>query len=80
MLECALAQGDGDAAEELGFVHMGPQTAEAKRRALTMLHEGVKPGKVLLLPPALLPKRDGNSQTLIDVVPNANRQTRNDAM
>ncbi|WP_041493414.1 hypothetical protein [Burkholderia lata] len=75
MLECALAQGDGDAAEEPGFAHERPQTAEAKRRALVMVHEGVRPGKVLLLPPALLPKRDGNTKTLIDTVPIANRQT-----
>lgn len=75
MLECALAQGDGDAAEEPGFAHVRPQTAEAKRRALVMLHEGVEPGKVLLLPPALLPKRDGDTNTLIDTVPIANRQT-----
>jgi hypothetical protein len=121
MLECALAQGYGDAAEELGFVYARPRTADAKRRALMVLHEGVKLGsekcasklsiefdgfnltngrnfpgsidkaradryravkealahyqgrlklpnldKVLPLPPAPLPKWDGNVQTLID--------------
>ncbi|WP_090684867.1 SEL1-like repeat protein [Paraburkholderia phenazinium] len=44
MLECALAQGYGDAAEELGFVYARPRTADAKLRALTVLHEGVKLG------------------------------------
>jgi hypothetical protein len=44
MLECALAQGYGDAAEELGFVYAGPKTADAKLRALKVLHEGVKLG------------------------------------
>ncbi|WP_244118689.1 SEL1-like repeat protein [Burkholderia gladioli] len=121
MLECALAQGYGDAAEELGFVYARSGTAQAKRRALEVLHEGVKLGsakcatklsiefdgfnladgrnlpgaidsaraqryraisrtlehyrgriklpnldKVLPLPPAALPKWDGNVQTLID--------------
>ncbi|MFL9876031.1 SEL1-like repeat protein [Paraburkholderia megapolitana] len=121
MLECALAQGYGDAAEELGFVYAGPKTADAKLRALKVLQEGVKLGsakcaaklsiefdgfnltngrnlpgsidkaraeryrtigaslthyqgrlklpnldKVLPLPPAALPKWDGNAQTLID--------------
>ncbi|WP_223821085.1 tetratricopeptide repeat protein [Burkholderia contaminans] len=44
MLECALSQGFGDAAEELGFVYARPKTADAKRRALVTLHEGVKLG------------------------------------
>lgn len=121
MLECALAQGYGDAAEELAFVYARPKTAEAKRRALGILHEGVKLGsakcasalsvefdgfnltngrnlpgsidkarsqryrvlkdalehaqgrlklpnldKVLPLPPASLPKWDGNAKTLVD--------------
>lgn len=121
MLECALAQGYGDAAEELGFIYAAPQTADDKLRALRVLHEGVKLGsakcaaklsiefdgfnltngrnlagsidkaraeryrvvgaslthyqgrlklpnldKVLPLPPATLPKWDGNTQTLID--------------
>lgn len=121
MLECAFAQGYGDAAEELAFVYARPKTAEAKRRALGILHEGVKLGsakcasalsvefdgfnltngrnlpggidkarsqryrvlkdvlehaqgrlklpnldKVLPLPPASLPKWDGNAKTLVD--------------
>jgi hypothetical protein len=121
MLECALAQGYGDAAEELGFLYADPETPEAKLRAIKVLHEGVKLGsakcasklsiefdgfnltsgrnlpghidearserystlaralefypgrlklpnldKVLPLPPAPLPKWDGNRQTLID--------------
>ncbi len=121
MLECAFAQGDGDAGEKLGLIYARPNTAEAKLRALHVLHEGVKLGsekcakvwftefdgfsltegtnlvgyidraraerysrigdalehyggrlklpnldKVLPLPPAPLPKWDGNKQTLID--------------
>jgi hypothetical protein len=116
-----LAQGYGDAAEELGFLYADPETPEAKLRAIKVLHEGVKLGsakcasklsiefdgfnltsgrnlpghidgarserysalaralefyqgrlklpnldKVLPLPPAPLPKWDGNRQTLID--------------
>jgi len=44
MLECAFAQGYGDAAEELGFIYARPETPEAKLRALRVLHEGVKLG------------------------------------
>ncbi|AOI94002.1 sel1 repeat family protein [Burkholderia pseudomultivorans] len=44
MLECALAQGDGNAAKELGHVYARPKTAEAKLRALNVLHLGVKLG------------------------------------
>jgi TPR repeat protein len=121
MLECALAQGYGDAAEKLGFIYARPGTNEAKLRALKILHEGVKLGsaecankllvefdgfnldngrnlighvdkaraerygtigvaleyyqrrlklpnldKVLPLPPAPLPKWDGNRKSLID--------------
>lgn len=121
MLECAVAQGFGDAAKELSFIYARPETAQAKLRALNILHEGVKLGsakcasklfaefnglnltrglnlvghiddaradrygklgralefyqgriklpnldKVLPLPPAPLPKWDGNVQTLID--------------
>ncbi|TDY25599.1 TPR repeat protein [Paraburkholderia sp. BL6665CI2N2] len=121
MLECALAQGYGDAADKLGLIYARPNTSEAKLRALRVLHEGVKLGsaecanslfsefdglglasgtnligridkaraerysqignalehyqgrlklpnldKVLPLPPAPLPKWDGNKQTLID--------------
>ncbi|WP_237712047.1 SEL1-like repeat protein [Paraburkholderia xenovorans] len=121
MLECAVAQGYGDAADELGLVYARPHTPEANLRALKVLHEGVKLGsakcakslgvefsgfslssgdniagyvdmerskryrkigdvlkwyegtlklpnldKVLPLPPAALPKWDGDAQTLID--------------
>ena len=120
MLQCALAQGYGDAAYELGGLYKGT-TSDSKLRALRVLHEGVKLGsakcakdlasefrgynltsgnnlvghidaaraeryfklgqalehyqgrlkfpnldKVLPLPPAPLPKWDGNVQTLID--------------
>ena len=120
MLQCALAQGYGDAAYELGGLYKGT-TSDSKLRALNVLHEGVKLGcakcakdlasefrgydltsgnnlighidperatryfklgealehyqgrlklpnldKVLPLPPASLPKWDGNVQTLID--------------
>ena len=44
MLECAFAQGDGDAALELGFIYARPKTSDAKARALRILHEGVKLG------------------------------------
>ena len=121
MLECAFAQGYGDAAAELSFVYARAETSEAKSRALKILHEGVKLGsatcanalftefegmdladgtnlvgyvdmarsrrysklrdalefyegrlklpnldKVLPLPPAPLPKWDGETKTLID--------------
>ncbi|CAN0627458.1 conserved exported protein of unknown function [Burkholderia multivorans] len=121
MLECALAQGYGDAGDKLSYIYARPETPEAKRRALETLHEGVKFGsakcadniftefngfnlsngrnfvgyvdraraaryskigdalghyqgrlklpnldKVLPLPPAPLPKWDGNIKTLID--------------
>lgn len=121
MLECAFAQGDGDAAEKLSLIYARANTNEAKGRALKILHEGVKLGsakcadslvpefdgmdldngtnlvghidkaraqrygkigdilklydgrlklpnldKVLPLPPAPLPKWNGNVQTLID--------------
>lgn len=121
MLECALAQGDGDAADKLALIYARPGTADAKLHALKTLQEGVKLGsaecanslfsafdgfnlnngrnlagsidkaraeryskigealehyqgrlklpnldKVLPLPPAALPKWDGNVKTLID--------------
>ena len=121
MLECALAQGYGDAAEELRLIYSRSRTTDAKFRALSVLQEGAKLGsakcakdlasefrgydltsgrnlvghidtaraeryfklgqalehyqgrlkfpnldKVLPLPPAPLPKWDGNVQTLID--------------
>jgi hypothetical protein len=121
MLECAFAQGYGDAAEKLSLIYARANTSEAKLRALKILHEGVKLGsakcadslvpefdgmdldsgtnlvghidkaraqryskigdalklydgrlklpnldKVLPLPPAPLPKWDGNVQTLIN--------------
>jgi len=120
MLQCALAQGYGDAADDLGYLYKGT-TPESKLRALEVFHEGVKLGsakcanslssefsglgltsgsnivghidearaqrysklgntlefyggrlklpnldKVLPLPPAPLPKWDGNVQSLID--------------
>ncbi|WP_233873548.1 SEL1-like repeat protein [Paraburkholderia adhaesiva] len=121
MLECAVAQGSGDAAYELAYRYADPGTPEAKSRALKILQEGVKFGsakcanrlsvqfngldltngeslvayidkarseryskigdaldwyggtlklpnldKVLPLPPAVLPKWNGDVQTLID--------------
>ncbi|AIP35403.1 sel1 repeat family protein [Paraburkholderia xenovorans LB400] len=121
MLECSLAQGYGDAADELEFIYAAPRTPEARLRAVTVLQEGAKLGsakcasllgsqfrgmglsdgkslvgyvdkaraeryskisdilewyegtlklpnldKVLPLPPAALPKWDGDVQTLID--------------
>ncbi|MDR8401786.1 type VI secretion system baseplate subunit TssF [Paraburkholderia sp. USG1] len=121
MLECAVAQGYGDAAYELAFLYADPGTPEAKFRALKLLQEGAKLGsakcadklsvqfngfelanggslvghvdearadryskvgdilkwyegtlklpnldKVLPLPPAALPKWDGDVKTLID--------------
>ncbi|WP_454828857.1 DUF6396 domain-containing protein [Paraburkholderia xenovorans] len=121
MLECAVAQGYGDAAYELAFLYADPGTPEAKFHALKLLQEGAKLGsakcadklsvqfngfelanggslvghvdearadryskvgdilkwyegtlklpnldKVLPLPPAALPKWDGDVQTLID--------------
>ncbi|MGS0891922.1 DUF6396 domain-containing protein [Burkholderia stagnalis] len=120
MLRCALAQGYGDAAYDLGGLYKGT-TPESKLQALKVLHEGVKLGcakcakdlasefrgfgltsgdnlighvdaaraqryfmlgdalehykgrlklpnldKILPLPPASLPKWDGNAKTLID--------------
>nr|WP_246326948.1 tetratricopeptide repeat protein [Burkholderia guangdongensis] len=120
MLQCALAQGYGDAAYDLGGLYKGT-TPESKLQALKVLHEGVKLGcakcasdlasefrgfdlasgnnlighvdtaraeryfklgealehyqgrlklpnldEVLPLPPAPLPKWDGNAKTLID--------------
>ncbi|VWC60109.1 putative lipoprotein [Burkholderia aenigmatica] len=44
MLECAFAQGYGDAADELGHVYARDNTPEGKSRALKILHEGVKLG------------------------------------
>jgi len=121
MLECALAQGYGDAADKLSYIYDRAETPEGKRRALEALHEGVRLGsakcasniftefngfgltddsnlvgyidraraeryseiarvlehyqgrlklpnldKVLPLPPAHLPKWDGNVKTLVD--------------
>lgn len=120
MLECALAQGYGLAADKLSYIYRGT-TPDSKSRALRILHEGVKLGcaecadnlstefngfgltrgenlighidkaraqryskigdvlklydgrlklpnldKILPLPPAALPKWDGNVKTLID--------------
>jgi len=120
MLECALAQGFGDAADDLGYLYKG-ETPDSKLKALRVFQEGVKLGsakcantlytefngmnlstgrnivghvdkaraerysrigdalehyqgrlklpnldKVLPLPPAPLPKWDGNKKTLID--------------
>lgn len=44
MLECALAQGYGPAANKLSYVYRRPNTPESKTRALFVLHEGVKLG------------------------------------
>ncbi|WP_230951592.1 DUF6396 domain-containing protein [Burkholderia diffusa] len=121
MLECAVAQGYGDAAYELGFLLTGEYSVGEKAHALNVFQEGVKLGsekcarnlaaefrgfglasgenligyidnpraeryrkigealahyrgrlqlpnldKVLPLPPAALPKWDGNVKTLID--------------
>ncbi|WP_322044366.1 tetratricopeptide repeat protein [Paraburkholderia sp. J67] len=121
MLECSLAQGYGDAADELEFIYAADKTPEAKLRAVKVLQDGVKLGsakcasllssqfdgldmtngdslvgnidkaradrygkisdvlewyqgtlklpnldKVLPLPPAPLPKWDGDVETLID--------------
>ncbi len=126
MLQCAMAQGYGDAAYELGFYQSSGYSTEAKERALKTFHEGVKLGcakcaknlasefrgfnmtsgknlvgyidqaraqryrvigdtldwykgrlklpnldKVLPLPPAPLPKWDGNKKTLIDAAKTA---------
>ncbi len=120
-VEKAMTLGVPDAAEKLGFIYARANTAEAKLRALRVMHEGSKLGsadcahglasefdgfnltngrnlpgyvdkdrstryqvlgdalefwqgrlklpnldKVLPLPPAPLPKWDGNKQTLID--------------
>jgi len=43
MLECALAQGYGDAADDLGYLYKG-DTPASKLRALKVFHEGVKLG------------------------------------
>ncbi|WP_395069431.1 tetratricopeptide repeat protein [Paraburkholderia silvatlantica] len=121
MLQCAMAHGYGDAAENLSAYQSSPNAREAQALAIRTLHEGVKLGsancanalfsefdglgltngtnlvgrvdkaraerysvlgdalehyqgrlklpnldKVLPLPPAPLPKWDGNKQTLID--------------
>jgi hypothetical protein len=121
MLECAMAQGHGDAAYELGFYQQSGYSVDAKAQALKTFHVGVMLGsakcsnnlasefrgfglvsgenlvgsvdkaraerysrigdalehyqgrlklpnldKVLPLPPAHLPKWDGNVKTLID--------------
>ncbi|WP_252996825.1 DUF6396 domain-containing protein, partial [Burkholderia sola] len=121
MLQCAVAQGYGNAAYELGFYQQSGYSVEAKVQALRTFHEGVKLGcakcanniasefrgfgladgenligyvdqfrarrykvignalehyqgrlklpnldKVLPLPPAPLPKWDGDVKTLID--------------
>ncbi len=121
MLQCAIAQGYGDAAYELGFLQSSGYSADSKSVALKTFHNGVKLGsakcsnklsvefngtylkngkslatrvdkdraeryskigdalehyqgrlklpnldKVLPLPPAPLPKWDGNVKTLID--------------
>jgi hypothetical protein len=121
MLQCAMAQGYGQAAYKLGYIYARTNTPEAKKRALETFQDGVKLGsaecanalftefdgmgltdgtnlvghtdkaraerysklgdalefyggrlklpnldKVLPLPPAPLPKWDGNVKTLID--------------
>ncbi|OXI72176.1 sel1 repeat family protein [Burkholderia sp. MS389] len=44
MLECALAQGYGDAAYKLSYIYARQETPDARRRALETLHEGVRLG------------------------------------
>lgn len=44
MLECAFAQGNGDAAEKLAFIYARSGTTDAKLRALNVLQEGVRSG------------------------------------
>ncbi|WP_235590032.1 tetratricopeptide repeat protein [Burkholderia cenocepacia] len=121
MLQCAVSQGYGDAAYELGFLQSSGYSDEAKKLALKIFHNGVRLGsakcsnklsvefngtylkngkslaervdrdraeryskigdalehfqgrlklpnldKVLPLPPAPLPKWDGDAKTLID--------------
>jgi uncharacterized protein len=58
MLECALAQGYGDAADELGLLYGRSHTAEGKARALKVLHEGVKLGSAKCAN-SLAPEFDG---------------------
>ena len=47
MLECAVAQGYGDAAVNLSLIYARPNTSDAKLRALKVLHEGVKLGSAI---------------------------------
>jgi len=58
MLECAFAQGDGDAAEKLSLIYARANTNEAKGRALKILHEGVKLGSAKCAD-SLVPEFDG---------------------
>jgi len=44
MLDCAFAQDYGDAADELSLIYSRAKTADAKLKALKILHEGVKLG------------------------------------
>jgi TPR repeat protein len=58
MLECAVAQGYGDAAEKLSLIYARPNTNDAKLRALKVLHEGVKLGSAACAN-SLAPEFDG---------------------
>ncbi|WP_322026843.1 DUF6396 domain-containing protein [Burkholderia sp. BCC1977] len=135
MLQCAMAQGYGNAAYELGFYQQSGYSVEAKIQALRKFHEGVKLGcakcsnnlasefrgygltsgenlvgyvdqprarrykevgnalehyqghlklpnldKVLPLPPAPLPKWDGDAKTLIDAARAVTSKSAKDAV
>ena len=62
MLECAVGQGYGDAAQKLAFIYARPNTSEAKLRALKIMHEGVKLGSAICAK-SLAPEFDGMDLT-----------------
>ena len=77
MLECAVAQGYGDAAEKLSLIYARPNTSDAKLRALRVLHEGVKLGSAACAN-SLAPEFDGmdlnNGTNLVGHIDNARAQ------